>query len=177
MKRFHFSILFQQLPDCFGILVIFQPEAFFMKSEIFPELLEYMRHCYMQRSDGHYFNTFESIQTTSSFRQSFLCRVICYDRYNTGEHWYILRLGGAKLKFALPTAQSIPKACLIKCFSLLQKTKVHLWNCCCVYSVLSNTIQVKGSLSKLSYLHEAGEPSGGLPDWHLLGCVCTALLK
>lgn len=83
----------------------------------------------------------------------------------------ILRLGGAKLKFALPTAQSIPKACLIKCFSFLQKTEVriHLWNYCCVYSVLSNAIQVKGSLSKLSYLHEAGEPSQGLPDWHLLG--------
>lgn len=47
MRRFHFSILFQQLPECFGILVIFHPEASFMKSEIFPELLEYfdVRHC------------------------------------------------------------------------------------------------------------------------------------
>lgn len=47
MRRFHFSILFQQLPECFGILVIFQPEASFMKSEIFPKLLEYfVRHSY-----------------------------------------------------------------------------------------------------------------------------------
>lgn len=46
-----------------------------------------------------------------------------------------------------------------------------------MYSVLSNAIQVKGSLSKLSYLHEAREPSGGLPDCYLPGRVCTALLK
>lgn len=44
-------------------------------------------------------------------------------------------------------------------------------------SVLSNAIQVKGSLSKLSYLHEAGEHSGGLPDCYLPGQVCTALLN
>lgn len=46
-----------------------------------------------------------------------------------------------------------------------------------MYSVLSNAIQVKGSLSKLSYLHETGEPSGGVPDWYLSGQVCTALLN
>lgn len=48
-----------------------------------------------------------------------------YERHNAEERWYIFLLGGARLKFALPTAQSIPKAHSIKYFSLLKKLKVE----------------------------------------------------
>lgn len=41
MRMFRFSILFQHLPECFGISVIFQPEAFSTKAENIHELLEY----------------------------------------------------------------------------------------------------------------------------------------
>lgn len=45
-------------------------------------------------------------------------------RHNAGECWYILVLGGAKLKFVLLIPQSIPKARSVKYFSLLKKLKV-----------------------------------------------------
>lgn len=42
-----------------------------------------------------------------------------------GSVGYVFLLGGARLKFALPTAQSIPKAHSIKYFRLLKKLKVE----------------------------------------------------
>lgn len=79
----------------------------------------------MQPSDVHFFNIYESVQNSSSSRQPFLWIVICCERHDAGERWYILLLGGAKLKFVLATAQNIPKAHWIKYFSLLKKLKVE----------------------------------------------------
>lgn len=123
MRRFHFNILYQQLPESFEILVIFQPEASFMKSEFFFELLEYFdteRDTVRCSHQTGIFSIFMEVFKIPPHPDSNFCEEL----YAKTQCWYILVLGGAKLKFALLTPQSIPKAHSIKYFSLLKKIKV-----------------------------------------------------
>lgn len=120
MRRFHFNILYQQLPESFEILVIFQPEASFMKSEFFFELLEYFdteRDTIRCSHQTGIFSIFMEVFKIPPHPDSNFCEEL----YAKTQCWYILVLGGAKLKFALLTPQSIPKAHSIKYFSLLKK--------------------------------------------------------